>query len=260
VTTTSQPDPIRAEALGLDTATAFFAGRDWRIPLDVDTWPLDLIRHCRGVTAERRILIDHLAVVEALQALLGDQWDEFTDAAPRRGDLVPASQAFAAAAGLRAGADTDADNQPIDRVFGALPRLLAVLAHWPEAVESDLNRFWGLDYRDRWRFDADGSRKLTMRQIHTRITHLPADSALAVEMGRRSPTELLLMDLYEPLAGRPHPARPLSAQQIAERRAEAEKLAKARSDYENRRSARGDRVSTGLDTARENAQRTRGTS
>jgi hypothetical protein len=256
---TTQPDPIRAEALGLDSATATFAGCEWRIPLDVDTWPLPLIQRCRGITAERRILIDHVAVVEALEELLGEQFGDFLAAAPRRGDLVPASNTFAAAAGMPAGRDTDVENKPIDRVFGALPRLLTVLARWPEAVESDLNRFWNLDYRDRWRFDDQGRRKLTLRQIYARIDHLPADSALAVQMGRRSPVELLLMDVYEPLAGRPHPARPLTPQQIAERHAEAEKLRKARSDYESRRTSRGERVAAGLDTARANAQRTRGT-
>jgi len=213
---------------------------------------------CLGVTSDQRIVVNHLAVAETLAELLGGQWDDFISAAPQRRDLIPASQALAAAAGMPAGAERDPHGDPQDKVFGALPRLLAVLQTWPDAVESDLNRFWNLDYRDRWRFDANGARRLTLRQIYARISHLPADSALAVEMGRRSPVELLLMDIYEPLAGRAHPARPLTPEQIAERNAEAAAKAKALAAYEARRTARGDRVKTGLDNARENAQRLRG--
>lgn len=127
-----------------------------------------------------------------------------------------------------------------------------------DAVESDLARFWATDYRDRWRFDTDGRRRLTLRQIHARLSHLPADSAIAIAMNRRSPMELLLMDLYEPLAGRPHPARPLTAEQVAERNAEAARQRKAREDYEKRRSASGHRgVPDGLANARANALRGR---
>ena len=258
VSTTNSP--VEAEALGRDTVTATFAGRQWRIPADVETWPLDLIRRCIGFNKERRSRLNHIVIAQALEQILGDQWDEFiTTAAPQRRHLAPASQRFAAAAGLPAGHEIDGHGEPLDRVFGALPRLLSVIETWPGAVESDLNRFWNLDYRDRWRFDGNGNRLLTLRRIYTRISHLPADSALAMEMGRRSPVELLLMDVYEPLAGRVHPARPLTPAQIAERNAEAAAKAKAMADYENRRTARGDRVKTSLDTARANAQRTRGT-
>ena len=77
-------------------------------------------------------------------------------------------------------------------------------------------------------------------------------------MGRRSPVELLLMDIYEPLAGRVHPARPLTPEQAAERHAEASAKAKALADYEKRRIAQGHRkVSTVLDNARANALRGR---
>ena len=133
-----------------------------------------------------------------------------------------------------------------------------MLELWPSAVESDLARFWQLDYRDRWRFDVDGHRKLTLRQINARLSHLPADSALAIQMGRRSPVELLLMDIYEPLAHRVHPARPLTPEQAAERHAEAAAKAKARADYEKRRVAQGHRkVDTALENARANASRGR---
>lgn len=249
-TTTSQPDPIQAEASGLDTVTAAFAGREWRVPLDVDTWPLERIRVCVGVRRGETV-VDHLALADSLALILGDQWDDFILAAPKRKSLVPASNAFAAAVGL-------SGTEPDDKAFGGLPRLLAVLKSWPTAVESDLNRFWQIDYRDRFRFQA-GRRRLTLRQIYARISHLPADSAVAVKLGRYSPTDLLLMDIYEPLARRAHPARPLTPAQIAERRAEAEAYRKAREAYEARRVAQGHRrIDAGLAAARENASRRKG--
>jgi hypothetical protein len=250
-------DPVQAEALGEDYVTAVWKGREWRIPADADSWPLDHVRYSVGYTRERGSVVNHIAIAQALEQILGDQWDDFVIAAPRRRDLIPASQAFAAAIGIGASEQRAPDGQLFDRAFGSLPRLLAVLSSWPTAVESDLTRFWNLDYRDRWRFD-DGRRRLTLRQIHARLSHLPADSALAIEMGRRSPVELLLMDIYEPLAHRVHPARPLTPEQAAERHAEATAKAKARADYEKRRIAQGHRqVSSLLDNARANALRGR---
>lgn len=250
-------DPLQAEAVGEEFVTATHLGREWRIPADVDTWPLKTVRQTIGVS-DTKVLINHPAVAEAIEQLLAEQFGDFAQLAYTRRHLAPASQVFAAAAGLAAGIDKAIDGGRLDRVFGSLPRLLAVLEAWPTAVESDLARFWHCDYRDRWRFDADGHRKLTLRQIHARISHLPADSALAITMGRRSPTELLLMDLYEPMAGRVHPARPLTPEQLAERNAEAAAKAKARADYESRRVAQGHRkIDTGLDNARANASRGR---
>lgn len=252
---TPTSSPVEAEALGEEFVTATHLGREWRIPADVDTWPLTAIKYSIGVS-NTKVMVNHPAVAEGMEQLLAEQFDDFLRLAYTRRHLVPASQVFAAAAGLSAGTDKAADGGHLDRVWGALPRLLAVLEMWPTAVESDLARFWNVDYRDRWRFDTDGHRKLTLRQINARISHLPADSALAVQMGRRSPTELLLMDIYEPLAGRAHPARPLTPEQLAERNAEAAAKAKALAAYEARREARGDRrISTALDNARANAQR-----
>ena len=247
--------PARAEALGEGAVTAAFAGRGWRIPLDVDTWPLDVVRASVGVRADGSVAVDHVAVITVCEILLGDQFEAFCDAAPDGSQLIPASHAFAEAVGI--GRSRDVHGDQWDKAFGAIPRLLALLEAWPTAVESDLNRFWNLDYRDRWRFDGDG-RRLTLRQIHARLSHLPADSACAVAWGRRSPTELLLMDIYEPLAGRVHPSRPLTAAQVAERNAEDAARKKAMADYEARRVARGDRLPDRLRTARENARRSRG--
>lgn len=250
-------DPVEAEALGEEFVTATHLGREWRIPADVDTWPLTAIKHSIGVS-DSKVIVNHTAIAAGIEQLLAEQFDEFLKLAYTRRHLVPASQCFAAAAGLEGGTDKAVDGGRLDRVWGALPRLLAVLETWPTAVESDLARFWHVDYRDRWRFDEDGRRKLTLRQINARISHLPADSALAIRMGRRSPTELLLMDLYEPMAGRVHPARPLTPEQLAERNAEAAAKAKARADYEKRRTAQGHRkIDSGLENARANASRGR---
>ncbi|MEX0687705.1 MAG: hypothetical protein WD072_03435 [Pirellulales bacterium] len=248
-------DPVAAEALGEEYATATFAGREWRVPRDVDTWPLDTIRRSLGVVTGR-IVVSPAAMIESLEHILGDQWDAFITAAPTKRHLVPASNAFAACVGLPAGGSRDHTNALQDKAFGALPRLLAVIDAWPTAVESDLSRFWNLDYRDRWRFDLGGCRRLTLRQIYARISHLPADSALAIAMGQRSPVELLLMDLYEPMAGQRHPARPMTAAQLAERHEEATQKAKARAAYEARRVSQGHRsISGGLENARLNASR-----
>lgn len=46
-------------------------------------------------------------------------------------------------------------------------------------MEADLSRFHNIDYRDRWRFDAQGRRRLTLRMIWVRVKHLPTDSAVA---------------------------------------------------------------------------------
>jgi len=241
------PDAVEAEALGLDSVTATFAGRGWRVGLDVETWPLAVIRRCVGMSS---IQVDQMAIADALEQILGNQWDDFVALAPKARNLAPMSNAVAKAAGFES-------REPIDKAFGAIPRLLAVLDSWPSAVESDLNQFWHIDYRDRFIIE-NGRRKLTLRQIGARVDHLPVGSALAVEMGRRSPTDLLLMDLCEPLAGKPHPARPLTREQIAERRAAEESDRKAREAYEARRIAQGHRrVETGLAKARENASRGR---
>lgn len=248
--------PTEAESIGREHVTATYLGREWRVPLDVDLWPLAAVKRSVGLAAGREPVINHVGVVEALSTMLGEQWPAFMAAAPAARDLTAATHIFAAAAGFPATAERSPDGYIYDQVWGAIPRLLAVLETWPSAVESDLSRFWSIDYRDRWRFDSEGRRRLTLRQIHARISHLPADSALAIVMGRRSPIELLTMDVFEAVAGQVHPARPLTPEQIIERRKAADAKAKALAAYEARRSAQGHRgIATALETARANAKR-----
>jgi hypothetical protein len=245
--------PAEAESIGREHVTATYLGREWRLPLDVDTWPLTLVRRSVVTTGDRKTIVDHVAVAMALEIILGDQWEAFIAVAKRRRDLAPAANAFAAAVGIAATGERSPIGEYFDQAFGGIPRLLAVIDTWPLAVESDLNRFWGIDYRDRWRFTKRGRRRLTLRRIYARISHLPADSALAIAMGRRSPMELLTMDVFEAVAGQAHPARPLTPEQSAERHKAAEAKRKAVEAYEKRREARG--VAAGLATARENAKR-----
>lgn len=64
-------------------------------------------------------------------------------------------------------------------------------------MEADLARFYGVDYRDRWRRDEDGRRRLTLRRLHVLVTHLPLES-VTVALVKGTPwtrTEHLLDDL-----------------------------------------------------------------
>ena len=220
-------DPVTAEAQGQEHVTATLNGRAWRVPLDADLWPLDSILLSQRYDEHGAKQIHYPALIDALELLLGDQWDDFIDATPRRTGLVEASHAFAAAAGFPG-------DSAEDLTFGNLSLTLALILKWPAKVESDLDRFWSLDYRDRWRFDDDGRRRLTLRQIHTRLQNLPAESSLALALGRRSGAELLLMDVFKVLAGREHPARPLTAEEAAQARAEQAQLSKARAESKAR--------------------------
>lgn len=77
-------------------------------------------------------------------------------------------------------------------------------------MESDLQRYYHIDYRDRWRFDRNGHRILTLRRIHVLIRHLPPDCAVARAEGSSGLTnvEILLMDLYGATVGEQHPLYP----------------------------------------------------
>lgn len=70
-------------------------------------------------------------------------------------------------------------------------------------MEADLQRFYRIDYRDRWRGD------LTLRRIWVLIHHLPGDSASARALGGPGldTTHVLLADVFAALVGKPHPLR-----------------------------------------------------
>ena len=242
-------DPIEAEATGQQHLVAIYRDREYKIPRDVDEWPLSRIAVSVGIRGDK-LVSDHVVVAECLRALLGSQWHDFIEQFPRRRDLVPSSQAFAAAAGFEA-----RDSQ--DKAFGALPRVLFSLATWGPAIEATLGEM-GLDYRDRWRFDADGHRKLTLRQIHVRLKYAATTCALAVAENNGKPvltaTDILLMDVYEAIARKVHPMRPMTAAQRAEREIPKKKSKdELVTDYRNRHAKKTPRQ-TAIETAQANAR------
>lgn len=54
-------------------------------------------------------------------------------------------------------------------------------------MEADLQRFYGIDYRDRWRPDAHGRPLLTLRRLMVLIEHLPAESVLQTTLRQGRP-------------------------------------------------------------------------
>ncbi|MGV0793018.1 hypothetical protein [Mycolicibacterium sp. XJ1819] len=243
-------NPAEAEASGQKSIPVEYGGQLWSIPLDVDFWPLDQILNC-VIVVKDQFRPNDLAVLPALRTLLGDQWGAFTRVAPKRRHLVAASQTFAAAVGF-----PRREWHPLDIVFGAIPPLLFDLKNWQDAVEATLGDL-GVDYRDRWRFDENGQRRLTLRQIHVRLTYAPFDCALRVAKNNGRPpfsgTELLLMDVWERLAGQAHPSRPLPPAERDKRAKSKKKYEEYRERQKRRQSSRDDAVAT----ARANAHRER---
>lgn len=235
-------NPLEAEATGQEFVTVTFSGTPFRVPLDVDLWPLDKIQRCRGVLNDR-VVVNHLQVAAALQTLLADQWDLFLRVATKRRQIVEATQVFADAVGFAA----DGAN---DIAFGAIPRILALLERWPLEAESDLKRFWGYSYPDRWRFQA-GRRCLTLRQIYACLNLPPFEGALVTAMnGGRKPlsdTAITVMDLYEAITKTRHPSRPMPPGEQKRRDEQAAAEAKAREAYAERMKERTHQ--TGLATA-----------
>lgn len=187
-----------------------------------------------------------------LQQLLGDQWADFIAAAPKARDLVPASNAIAAAVGIPAD-----PAHPLDVAFGAIPRLLLLMSRWPGPIEATLQTL-NLDYRDRWRRDETGTRRLTLRQIYVNLAYASYDSPLAIARnnGRRpqSDAALAVMDLYEVIARTPHPSRPLPPKEREKRQTAQQKHDAAVADYKARHSKSAGRLSNALDIARHNAR------
>lgn len=235
-------NPLEAEATGQEFVTVTFSGTPFRVPLDVDLWPLGSIQRCRGLLNER-VVVNHLQVAAALQTLLADQWDLFLRVATKRRQIVEATQVFAGAVGFAA----DGTN---DIAFGAIPRILALLERWPLEAESDLKRFWGHSYPDRWRFQA-GRRCLTLRQIYACLNLPPTEGALVTAMnGGRKPlsdTAIAVMDLFEAITKVRHPSRPMPADVQQKRDEQAAAEAKAREAYAERMKERSHQ--TGLATA-----------
>lgn len=239
-------DPaVIAEATGQQSVVVDVGGHTFTVPADVDGWPLELIR------------AGGAGIYHAVQLLLGEQWSQFNAIFPTRRGLREFTQAAAAAVGFAPRSDDE-------KVFGALPWLLSLIDEHEAKLESDLGRFWGLDYRDRWRFDCDGRRRLTLRMIYVRMSNAPATAAVVVALNGgkvlRTGTDLLVMDVFEALTGRAHPARPMPLEEQQKRRADAERREKARASTQARADAHRSRNQTLVDKAKANALQAQGKS
>lgn len=76
-------------------------------------------------------------------------------------------------------------------------------------MEADLSRYYGIDYRDRWRQDEIGRPRLTLRMIAVRVRHLPPDSAVVVAINGEpgwTRDQVLTADVWSALAGKEHAA------------------------------------------------------
>lgn len=77
-------------------------------------------------------------------------------------------------------------------------------------MEADLQRHYGVDYRDRWRRDSSGRRVLTMRRLKVLIDHMPVESELraaATDAPLMNLEHVLLADIWQATARSkaPHP-------------------------------------------------------
>lgn len=117
--------------------------------------------------------------------------------------------------------------------------LLRLLREHPDVVEADLSRYHHIDYRDRWRRDEAGCRRLTFRMIAVRVRHLPPDSATARALNGPgwSLTDYLLGDVFHAVAGKRHPERPQPSRDEPVTPERARKLRSARARAAARRRA-----------------------
>lgn len=108
--------------------------------------------------------------------------------------------------------------------------LLRLIREHPDAVESDLSQYHQIDYRDRWRFDPNGRRLLTLRMIAVRVRRLPPDSACAIESGGSGWRigDYLLAHLFQATTGKPHPALPEASPIASPAREKALRAGRAR--------------------------------
>jgi hypothetical protein len=88
----------------------------------------------------------------------------------------------------------------------------------------------GIDYRDRWRFDSEGRRKLPLRRIGVLVRHLPPQSATALATGGSgwALEHYLLADVYGATAGQAHPGVPKQVKGSDPAREKAKRAALAR--------------------------------
>jgi hypothetical protein len=86
--------------------------------------------------------------------------------------------------------------------------LVALLRAHSDALEADLQRFYGVDLGDLWRG------RLSLRRLSALVRYLPPGSAVwSIQSGVTygyTPTDLFLSDLFYALTGEEHPEKPRS--------------------------------------------------
>lgn len=141
------------EATGATEVTFDFRGTSVTIPLGIEAWPIGLIRARRTGAA--------------IRTLLGRQRPPLRT----RDDATELTHRMADACGVTPLPETEV---PPGAVFGAVPLLIDLLDNHADDIAADLRRFYGIDYRDRWRGN------LTLREIWVCVRRLDHTSALAV--------------------------------------------------------------------------------
>lgn len=188
-------DAARLEAAGAEAVTFDFRGREVTVPLDVGRWPAALVR-TRPLAAVLDLLGGRAVATLGLDPVLDDARE--------------LSDAMAAAAGVERLPETPAAP---DQWFGGLPTLLWLLDAFEADAASDLRRFWGINYRDRF------TGGLSLREIWTYLRRLPADSAIAraTNGGKEQWTELMFVTagVYQALTGKVYPGRPMRPEELA---------------------------------------------
>lgn len=210
-------DAARLEALGERYVTFQWRRVALTIPLRLEDWPLAPLRAGQ-----------YFAGVDALlngQPIPPDE--------PLVDDYRELSDAMAHACGV---ARMPEEHAAPDAWFGGVPRLLRLLRDYEDDVASDLQRFWNIDYRDRFTGD------LTMRRIWSLVRRSQPTSALAVadNGGREVWTEQTFATarVWEALTGQHYEGRPLSSPELAraieamqQRQAHIDKLRTRRAHY-----------------------------
>ncbi len=229
-------DAARLEALGADRAEFEFHGRQVSVALDVGRWPADLV-------------VSH--PLAAVLSLLGDQ-DVIGPASPLD-DARALSEAMAEAVGVARLPECPAAP---DEWFGGVPTLLRILRDFEPDVESDLRRFWGVEYKARF------TGQLSLREIWSYLRRLPAASSIAIadNSGKEKWTEIMFIGagIYQALTGQVYPGRPLRPEELAKAleavQAQADRVATLR-NREAQYTAPANPVAVAMQEAEENRRR-----
>lgn len=187
-------EAARLEALGATEAEAQFRGHTIRVPLNLEVWPLNLVRE-HPFNA-----VDYL--------LAGQECGLYDDATVD--DYRELSDAMADAVGVSRLPETPAAP---DQWFGGIPTLVNILDRFEDDLASDLRRFWGVEYAERF------TGTLSLRRIWTYIRRLdPASSIVRAQNGGKEQwTEqmFILASVYQALTGEIYPGRPLRPHEVA---------------------------------------------